>query len=154
MAISAAMGCRYGSPPPTTPAGAGHDGHSHSHDHAHVGPHGGHLLELQPEGYHAEWIHDDEGRVTVFLLDAAAEAEAPVAGAEVAIDVTIDGNTATYVLEPVHDSTASTGPTAEFFIIDKQLVPSLQIAGEGVDAVLKLKIDDQQYSGQFEHEPH
>lgn len=47
------------------------DSHAH-HDHGDhaVGPHGGHLLHLEPTGAHAEWTHDDKTNlITVFLDD-------------------------------------------------------------------------------------
>ncbi len=45
-----------------------HAGHDHgAHD---VGPHGGHLLHLEPNGAHAEWTHDDKSSlITVYLDD-------------------------------------------------------------------------------------
>jgi len=46
-------------------AGGGHD-----HDHDDHGPHGGHLLHLDPDGIHAEWDHDDDKKlITVYLDD-------------------------------------------------------------------------------------
>ena len=46
----------------TEAAGSGHDDHS-------VGPHGGHMLHLEPDGVHAEWTHDDETHEIVVYLD-------------------------------------------------------------------------------------
>ncbi len=45
-----------------------HAGHNHGdHD---LGPHGGHLLHLEPSGVHAEWTHDDKNNlITVYLDD-------------------------------------------------------------------------------------
>ena len=52
-----------------TDAAAATDPHAgHDHDHEDVGPHGGHLLHLEPTGSHAEWTHDDDQHVvTVYL---------------------------------------------------------------------------------------
>ncbi len=52
--------------------GESHAGHSHSHDE--IGPHGGHLLHLEPSQVHAEWTHDDETHlITVHLDDFDAD---------------------------------------------------------------------------------
>ncbi len=49
------------------------DAHA-GHDHGEMGPHGGHLLHLEPTGLHAEWTHDDEAHlISVFVDDLAAE---------------------------------------------------------------------------------
>lgn len=34
-----------------------------------TGPHGGHFLELEPSGMHAEWSHDDESHEVFVFLD-------------------------------------------------------------------------------------
>ncbi len=66
----AIMGCKPSTP--TTPAGstpAGTaDAHDHSHDDDH-GPHGGHVVHLEPTGSHAEWTHDDDAHLIAVYLD-------------------------------------------------------------------------------------
>ncbi len=44
-----------------------HAGHDHGVDD--VGPHGGHLLHLEPTGSHAEWTHDDDTHLITVHLD-------------------------------------------------------------------------------------
>ena len=52
----------------TVPAADAHAGHDHGH--GDVGPHGGHLLHLEPTGSHAEWTHDDDAKlITVYVDD-------------------------------------------------------------------------------------
>ena len=57
----------------------------HAHDHATVGPHGGHLVELAEPGkeikeeYHVEWDHEENGIITVWILDGAAKKTVPIA---------------------------------------------------------------------------
>lgn len=43
--------------------------HDHSHDHGELGPHGGHLVHLDPAGVDAEWTHDDESHLITVYLD-------------------------------------------------------------------------------------
>lgn len=46
------------------------DSHAgHDHDSEDVGPHGGHLLHLEPTGSHAEWAHDDDLHLITVYLD-------------------------------------------------------------------------------------
>src|SRR5688572_27330574 len=75
MCLAALSGCgksNTGSPA----AGASGDAHSHSHAHGHShghdhghGPHGGHIIELGSEDYHAELTLDAESQtVGIHLL--------------------------------------------------------------------------------------
>ena len=49
-------------------------GEADAHSHAAEGPHGGHLIVLGNEEYHAELVHDEGTHtVTVHLLDASME---------------------------------------------------------------------------------
>lgn len=58
----------------TAEEGAKDSGGGHSHAHADLGPHGGHMLHLEPSGAHAEWTHDDETHtVNVYLDDFQAD---------------------------------------------------------------------------------
>jgi hypothetical protein len=72
-----ALGCQPATTSPDADAPAGEqaaDAHA-GHDHGDLGPHGGHLLHLEPTGAHAEWTHDDDAKlITVYLddFDAAA----------------------------------------------------------------------------------
>src|SRR3954447_6501560 len=95
------------------------EGHHHEgHDHAHHGPHHGHLMELGAEEYHAEWTHNESGKITVYILDGEAKKEVPIEADEIAIDVKL-GNT-----PPVNYKLAAVNPTegksATFEIVDKQ----------------------------------
>lgn len=79
LTLPAQLGCdsqpapQASAPSETTDASSdSHAGHSHGHDE--VGPHGGHLLHLEPSQVHAEWTHDDDSHlITVFLDDFDAD---------------------------------------------------------------------------------
>src|SRR5437667_11136252 len=49
------------------------DTHDHEHDHAHHGPHHGHLMEIGQEEYHAEWTHDESGKIPIYNLGSDAK---------------------------------------------------------------------------------
>src|SRR6476661_3501394 len=67
-------------------------GDAHDHEHHHHGPHNGHLMELGEEEYHAEWTHDESGKVTFYILDSEAKKEVPIAADEITIGVKIGDN--------------------------------------------------------------
>ena len=73
VAVVLTVGCTPATPTATTTskdkaaAGDSHAGHDHGHDD--TGPHGGHLLHLEPTGTHAEWTHDDDKHLITVHLD-------------------------------------------------------------------------------------
>ena len=75
--------------------------HDHDHDHAHAhGPHGGALVELgNDEKYHAEWTTDEDGKVTVWILDGSGEKEVPIAAEKLTIDTSDPKGEASFDLE-------------------------------------------------------
>ncbi|MCA9194543.1 MAG: hypothetical protein KDC35_03335 [Acidobacteria bacterium] len=63
------------------------DKHEHSHEHEEeLGVHGGHMLHLEPHGFHAEWTHDDDSHtITVYADEIADQVK------EIRFDVQIEG---------------------------------------------------------------
>jgi hypothetical protein len=152
------------SAPPNSAGGSGattdsHDhGHEgHDHDHAHHGPHGGDLMAIGDEEYHAEWTHDEEGKITFYILDAQAKAEVPIAAEKITIDVQIgEKEPITYEMLAVNPS-ADDMKTAQFEITDKELlavIEGLTSEAKGVVATLNVVINDTPYSQKIEKEDH
>lgn len=134
--------------PPASSTGSGakeaeHD-HDHAHDHAHHGPHGGHIMEIGEEEYHAEWTHDSSGKVTFYILDAAIQKEVPIAAEELEITVKIGENEpATYKLAAVNPQD---GKSAVFETTDKNLEGALGALSARVTATInKLTIGDKTF---------
>jgi hypothetical protein len=126
--------------------------HDHEHDHAHHGPHHGHLMEIGGEEYHAEWTHDESGKVTFYILDADAKKDVPIASEEIVIDVKIGDNPpATYKLAAVNPMD---GKSATFEVVDKQLLGALETLSPGVVATLKVTIDGKAYEQKIEEHKH
>ncbi len=72
MSLMGLVGCQPAPAPPVASQPAA-DEHAHHH-HDEPGPHGGHLVDLQPSGAHAEWAHDDDVHlITVYLDDFDAQ---------------------------------------------------------------------------------
>lgn len=123
---------------------AGHAGH----DHPTEGPHGGELIELGNEEYHAELTHENEA--VVYLLDGAAKAAAPSDAAEVTINLSHDGTAEQFRLAASRDATDPEGKSSRFTSNDAELLKDLQ---EGhAEVALVVTINGKQYRGNLEHE--
>lgn len=136
--------------------GSGEKAHDHAHDHAAHGPHGGHIIELGEEEYHAEWKHDDEsGKVTFYILDAEMKKEVPITASELVIETKVGENGKEYKLAAVNPSEDFVPKASQFELEDKGLIVVLQAAGhEGTEATLKVQINDKPYSAKIEHWGH
>ena len=134
------------SPPPQNGGGGNAEVHSHE-----TGPHGGHLVELGDEEFHAEWLHDDNtGLVTLYILDG--KATEPVQAGPVRIDVKIGAAADQHEMNAVGSTTGEAA--AQFEVIDKSLIEALKMAGHGAEATLTVEIEGKSYTGVFEHHAH
>jgi hypothetical protein len=123
------------------------------HDHPDKGPHGGMLVELGNEEYHAEVVHDDAAhKVTVYILDGKAKGAVPVAEKEVKINVVADGKPAQFVLPAVPLEGEADGKSSRFELVDESLVEAHD--AEGADARLKLNINGTPYEGKIAAHDH
>ena len=124
----------------------GHDYHDHE-----AGPHGGHLIELGAEEYHAEWLHDDEtNTVTVYILDADAQNEFPIDASEILINVKVNDQPTQYKLTAFP---TEQGKSSQFQLVDGSLIVAL-IVGEGVSARLQVDINGTPFSATIEQHAH
>ena len=147
LAIVPLVGCNPTSKPPVAKSGDSHDHageHGHDHEHVHHGPHGGHLMVIGNEEYHAEWTHDESGKVTFYILDAAAKKEVPIAAEQITIDVKVGDNPPkTYELVAINPTD---GKTAAFEIVDKQFEALFdQLKSSGLKLTLHANINGKQY---------
>lgn len=125
----------------------------HGHEHHHHGPHNGELMELGNEQYHAEWIHDESGKVTVYILDSAAKKEVPIAADEITIDVKIGNNPP----QPFHLTAVNPrdGKSAAFEITDKNFEPLFhQLKSTSVTLTLHVNIDGKQFDEPIKEHEH
>ena len=125
------------------------------HDHSSLGPHGGHILELGNEDYHAEWRFDnDSGKVTIYLLDSAVKKAVTTTATSVSVQVTHGDNVSDYELPAINQSEDDPPTTSEFELVDTVMLELLKGVGHGIDASLKVVIGDKEYTGAFGHLPH
>lgn len=132
------------------------DGHDHgaTDDLAHPqqGPHGGHLIELGEEQYHAELLHDEATHtVTVHLLDSTGTKPIATGPDKILLQVFRDAQFLEFELSAAGDSTEPAG--SHFQLIDEDLVDFL-LHAESVRARLQATIDGQEYIGTIEHTAH
>jgi hypothetical protein len=123
----------------------GEKGHDHDHDHAHHGPHNGHIAEVGEEEYHIEWTHDEDGKIVVYILDAAAKKEVGVDQPSITIETKVGDDTNAYELTAVKPSEGA--KASKFEIVDKELLGVVETLGEAVKATIKeLKIGDKTFT--------
>jgi len=113
------------------------------------------VLELGEEDYHAEWrFNNDSGKVTVYLLDAAAKKAVTTTAATISVQVKVGEDTSDYKLPAINQSDEDPATTSEFELVDTVMLEYLKGVGHGIDATLTVVIGDKEYSGAFGHLPH
>ena len=126
-------------------APAAHD--EHDHDHGAKGPHGGSLVELGAEQYHAEIVLDHDAHVLrVFLLGPDAKTAAPVAATELAI--ASEGKDA-WTLKAVPQEGDGDGKASRFELIDDAIVHDL-LEAKFLHGDLRVTIGDTPFSGRID----
>jgi hypothetical protein len=149
-------GCTPAPPSSSNGSGTTTDSHEHGHeghDHAHHGPHGGELMGIGNEEYHAEWKLEGDGKVTFYILDSAAKADVPIAAEKITIDTKVNDVEASYDLLAVNPSSDEM-KTAQFEITDVQLEGVLESLSDKVIATLNVEINGTPYSQKIEKEAH
>jgi hypothetical protein len=143
------IGCSEKSPAPSAAKGHEEAGHEeHAHEHATVGPHGGDIVELGSEEYHAEIVH--EGEATVYILDSSAKAPVAINAADVTINISHDGKAEQFKLAAKPAIGDGAGTSSQFTLADPELVADLS---EGhAEVQLVVTINGKQYRGTLEHD--
>jgi hypothetical protein len=122
----------------------------HEHAHASEGPHGGTLIELGNEEYHAELVHDEQaGSVTIYLLDSAAKVSVPIEAADVSINLAHEGRGEQFKLSASADESDPQGKSSRFVSTDAELAEELD--HEHAEAQLAVTINGKPYRGTIEH---
>jgi len=138
----------------------GHDhGHAHGdeHAHGHEGPHGGHIIELGDERYHAELTHDDqEHRVGIHVLDGTAKNAVPIEADSVTITLVADGKSTQYVLPADPHRNETEGKSSYFELASEPLCQAIcgESEAENVHARVSLQIEGKPYVGIIETAAH
>src|SRR5262245_55951182 len=110
-------------------------------------------MEIGGEEYHAEWTHDESGKVTFYILDAEAKKEVPIDADRITIDVKIGNNAPkTYELMAVGPMN---GKSAAFEITDKQFESLFdQLKSSGIMLTLHAEINGKKYDQAIKEHEH
>lgn len=145
--ILGVSGCGSKASKPSVPAAGAA---AEEHGHASKGPHGGDLIELGNEEYHAELVHDEKaGSVTVYILDSGAKTSVPIEAPEVMINLKHDGRGEQFKLAASANPGDAPGKSSRFASTEAELVKDLD--HEGAEAQLVLTINGKPYRGALEH---
>lgn len=118
--------------------------------HETIGPHGGHLIELGKEEYHAELVHDDKAKsVTIYVLDSSAKKATPIDASDVTINLKHDGKGEQFKLAAAPQESDPKGKSSRFASDDAELAEDLD--AKGTNAQLVLEIAGQTFRGKIEH---
>ncbi|MCX7392745.1 MAG: hypothetical protein NTW75_01315 [Planctomycetales bacterium] len=121
--------------------------HAHAHDHSAKGPHGGSLVELGDEEFHAEVVLDaDQHTLRVFVLGKDAKTPQGTVAQEVAV---ASHGKNPWMLKPVPQEGVGEGKTSLFEIVDESIVHEI-LDAKLLHADLKIQIDDKPYTGHID----
>jgi hypothetical protein len=123
------------------------------HDHGEVGPHGGHIIELGDENYHAELSHDDAShKVGVYLLDGTAKSAAPIDAPSVTINSAVNNQPAQFTIPAVPQPGDPAGSASYFELVSEELCDRLD--AQDAHARLNIAIAGKPYVGVIEIHDH
>ncbi|MGC4001813.1 MAG: hypothetical protein QM811_01120 [Pirellulales bacterium] len=117
----------------------------------HSGKHGGTLIELGQEEYHAELVIDEKsGLCTIYLMDGALAKDVPIPAKELTINLTVKGKPEAHVLAAKPQTGDPAGQSSRFETADKTLHESLE--DHDTKGRLAVEINGKPYSGDVKHQ--
>jgi hypothetical protein len=143
------IGCGKSSSTAPAPSETAAPAIPHGHHHHEAGPHGGQVIGLDTADYHVEVTQDEAShRVGVYILDGYAAGVAPVKGASVAINASVDDKPTEYALPAVAQPEDSEG-TSSYFELESEPLFDAVIGADSAVArpELQLTIDGKSYTG-------
>lgn len=119
------------------------------HEHAEKGPHGGPLIELGDEEYHAELMLDEKaGVVTIYLLDGKAEKSVAIEAKDVLINLKHGKKPEQFRLKAGPIKGDPEGKSSRFSLKNAELIEDLH--HEETSAQLRVNISGKAYSGKID----
>lgn len=123
------------------------------HDHPSEGPHGGALVELGDEEFHAEFIVKDKTHeVVVYILDGSAKKVVPIEEPQLLLNLKTTAKPQQFKVPAAPAKGDPEGKTGRFLLKDEKLVDVLH--AKGTTAHLRVKINNQSYSGKIDLDHH
>ncbi|HSG73190.1 MAG TPA: hypothetical protein VLA12_22435 [Planctomycetaceae bacterium] len=121
-----------------------------AHSHAEHGPHGGDLIELGNEDYHAEMVHGDDDVISFYILGSDAKTAVPISATELIVNVTHDGKPEQFKLAASPDKGDPEGKSSRFISEHAELNEHLH--EDHPQAKLVVDIEGKQYTGKIAHD--
>ncbi|WP_372896743.1 hypothetical protein [Stieleria sp.] len=147
-------GCNSSTNPPTSATGdpdtgshASTDTHD-DHGHPEHGPHGGELVELGKEAFHAELVHGADG-ISMYVLDSSATKPVPIAADKLVVSLKHDGQVASFDLSANPDTNDPPEQSSRFTSVDEKLDQWLDAGAEGA---VTIEIEGKSYTGNVTHD--
>jgi hypothetical protein len=132
------------------PKGARVKDQPHSHE---EGPHGGHLVELGEEEYHAEVVLDPKtSKITLYILDSSAKKPAPIDAKEVKLELAIGGQPKPFAAKAVPDNGDPANKSSRFEIADSPDIKANIKDEEDLKGSVTATIGAKTYNGKIVHE--
>ena len=118
------------------------------HAHPEHGPHGGDLVELGKEAFHAELTHGEEG-VSMYVLDGAATKQVAIESEKLTVSLKHDDSVKSFDLAANPDATDPSGKSSRFTSSDETLDQWLDAGAEGA---VVIEIEGKSYTGKVAHD--
>ena len=115
--------------------------------HPEHGPHGGDLVELGKEAFHAELVHGDGG-IAMYILDGSATKQVAIASEKLVVSLKHDGQVAAFDLAAEPDDGESAGQSSRFTSTEPKLDQWLDA---GADGAVAIQIEGKSYTGKISH---
>jgi hypothetical protein len=150
-ALALCAGCNSGNQAyHEVPKGARVKDQPHQHE---EGPHGGHLVELGEEEYHAEVVLDPKtSKITLYVLDSSAKKAAPIDAKEIQLELTIGGQPKSFSAKAVADKGDPPNKSSRFEVADSPEIKANIKDEEDLKGSVTATIGAKAYSGKIVHE--
>ena len=119
-----------------------------AHGHAEHGPHGGELVELGKEDFHAELVHGDEG-IEMYVLDGSATKMVSIPAEKLVVSLKHQGQVRSFDLPAKPEESDEAGLAARFVSTDPQFDEWLDAGAEGA---VVIQIQGKSYTGKITHD--
>jgi hypothetical protein len=132
------------------PKGARVKDQPHEHE---QGPHGGHLVELGEEEYHAEVVFDPKSsKITLYVLDSSAKKAAPIDAKEIKLELTIGGQPESFTAQAVADKGDPPDKSSRFEVADNSEIKANVKDEEDLKGSVTVAIGGKTYTGKIVHD--
>lgn len=122
--------------------------HTDHHAHPELGPHGGELIELGQEAYHAELVHGASS-VSIFVLDGSATRSVPIRSKSLAISMKYRGQVKRFDVAAAPDRNDPNGRCSRFVSSNPQLEQWIEAGAEGA---IMIQVNGKSYTGKIAHD--